>query len=643
MDVQHRFTFSRRALTVSALAGLAAGVVPSAPAHAGGWTRAAQAAQEPVAMNGHLVREVRINFVREHPQHPSAEQILATTIELVETPDGLSPPTGNTKGRLFKLSELGAWPNPKFSDQGLAAIAPAVFRQLGLVGVYVVPDPGEFGVVDGKVVDKRPSGADYLTLQITTGVAAEVRSVANGDRLDPEKDTLVNHPIHAWIRTHSPVQPEQEGQERRDLLQKGAIEDYAFRLSRRQGRRVDTALSASGTGPGAATLDYMVTENKPWTIFAQLSNTGTRSTSRLREHFGFFHNDLTNHDDLLTVGYQTANFSDAHTLYASYEIPVDSDRRVKLRGYGQWYTYQASQFGFLANEFEGDGWNLGGEVIWNFYQDRDLFLDAVAGATYKNVNADNNIALISGSDNFFVPHARVRLERHRDTGNLDAELGIEFNLGDLAGTDENLDALGRTSADSDWVVLKGSVMRSAYLEPLFQGRKPEPGSLAHEIAVGLSGQYAFGNRLIPNETQVAGGLYTVRGYPESVVSGDTAIIATAEYRYHVNRGLSPTANPGEFLGQPFRYQPQYKYGPTDWELVLKGFVDVGRVINSDKLSFEKDQTLVGAGIGAEAQILRNFTIRADWGFALRDLTDSSGAEIENSGHNELSFVLTVLY
>ena len=43
-----------------------------------------------------------------------------------------------------------------------------------------------------------------------------------------------------------------------------------------------------------------------------------------------------------------------------------------------------------------------------------------------------------------------------------------------------------------------------------------------EVALSVRGQYSFDDRLIPQNEDVAGGLYSVRGYEESETAGDTA-------------------------------------------------------------------------------------------------------------------------
>jgi hemolysin activation/secretion protein len=73
-------------------------------------------------------------------------------------------------------------------------------------------------------------------------------------------------------------------------------------------------------------------------------------------------------------------------------------------------------------------------------------------------------------------------------------------------------------------------------------------------------------------------------------------------------------------------------------LIFKGFLDVGKTIQKDRLSFEQNDTLVGIGVGAELQFKQNATLRVDWGFALSDVQN----EVD-SGDNRVHVVFTVLY
>ena len=127
------------------------------------------------------------------------------------------------------------------------------------------------------------------------------------------------------------------------------------------------------------------------------------------------------------------------------------------------------------------------------------------------------------------------------------------------------------------------------------------------------------------------------GYPESVAVGDTVFLGTVEYRFHLPRALG-YSEPTEFLGQPFRVRPEYPYGRADWDLVFRGFLDMGYTINSDPFSFENDRALIGAGVGVEFLFKRNFNVRVDWGFALKEIDG-----VVNSGSNRLHFAASILF
>lgn len=611
-----------------------------------GWVMPQAGAVQPAgpqeAYSGsHRVTEVRIVYVRDNPGHPDPGVLLDAAFEAAESPTGFVPGAG----RRVTLREIAQAGGARFTDAGLALLAPAVvqrLRDLGFVGVYVTPDPGEFSVRDGMVFDTRPDGQTHITLQVITGTVVDVRTVGVGERVDPE--AAINHPLHRRIRENSPVQPYAPGSERRnDLLRRDLLEDYTFHLNRHPGRRVDVTVAAPGDVPGAVSLDYTITENRPWLLFAQFSNTGSESTSAWRQHFGFIHNDLTNHDDILTFDYQTANFDDVHALYGSYERPFWFSDRVRWKVFGSWYQYVASELGVLDADFRGEGWYAGGQVAWNFLQQRDLFVDLVAGVKYQHVRVNNELAAIEGETDLFIPTIALRVERNRDQSSLGAQVGLDFNIPGIAGTEDDLDALGRLNADDAYAVLRAEGTYSVYLDPFFRTDPNAHAALVHELLFSAKAQHALGNRLIPNEQIVAGGLYTVRGYPHAVVAGDNGVIGTAEYRFHYPRALAPSVDPGSFFGKPFRWRPQYAFGPTDWDLIFKAFVDAGRITNNDRLSFESDHTLVGAGIGVELALTRRFNIRTDLGFALVELEDAANERIVDAGHAELHIVITLVY
>lgn len=605
---------------------------------------------EPQPADGqpHTISQVVIEYVRPIDGQPSADELLEAEIVVARTASGFVLPREGEPAERIHLADFSEQTSPVFYDSVLPLIAPAVvarLQTLGLIGVYVEPDPAQIRVEGGNIVDERAAGDTSLRLRITTGIVVDVRTNGLGERL-PEDQTL-NNPAHSHIRQNSPVQPAQtqeeatEGTRASSLLRRDLIDEYVYWLNRHAGRRVDVAVVPSGEDFGGVSVDYLVTENRPWMLFAQISNTGSDTTSELRERFGFIHNQLTNHDDTLSIDYLTGNFDEVNAVTGSYERPLFADDRVRGRVFSQWYSYTAGDVGLPNADFQGNGYTVGGELRWNFFQHRDLFLDLVGGLRFEHVEVDNDLVGTTGSEGFLIPSIAVRLERFRESERTSAGISLEGNV--LNADEGELTEIGRFNADAQWVVLKFDAQHSFYIEPLLNRDPNKPTPLAHEIALSTRGQWAFDYRLIPNYEEVAGGLYTVRGYPESEVAGDSVFIASFEYRYHVPQGLSPKAQAGNFLGSSFRYAPQYVSGPTDWDLILKAFVDIGRSLNNDRLFFEQNQTLVGVGFGVDLVMTRRLTGRVDFGWALNDIESATGSNRVDSGDFEVHFVVTLIY
>ncbi len=609
---------------------------------------------EAVAQDGprYLVTGIRIVYEREHPDNPAPGSVLDRVAMLGRVSDGFVTPREGAEPTRVNLQEIASRPPEHYYASGVGAIVRAVlagYNELGLYGVVVQPHPDDIDLA-GDLSDLRPPEDRSLRLLVKIGRVSEIRTLGVGPRLGGEAGTRwIGHAAHAGVAARSPVQaPDDELGTPGSLLWRSRVDDYVHRLNRHPGRRVDVAVTG-GSAPGEVAVDYLVSENKPWTLYAQVSNTGTEQTNEWRQRFGFAHNQLTNSDDTLAIDYITAGFEDAHAIVGSYERPLFID---KLRGriYGDWSEYTASDVGQSGENFNGQSYGFGGELNYNVWQHQESFIDLFAGARFEHVQTENEVIDLTGETDFFLPYFGARFQRENEQSRTYASLGLEFNVSDIGGTDaDELDALGRLNTEEDWTTFRWDVTHSMYLEPLLipnqwadTGPNGRP-TLAHELQLSFRGQTTFGNRLIPQEEQVVGGLYTVRGYDESAVAGDTALIASAEYRFHVARALG-RAEPGTLFGKPahlfgedFRWHPQNAYGQADWDLVMRGFLDVARVINQDRQSFERDETLIGTGIGAELVYRRNLSIRLDWGVALEDAGDN------DAGDNRVHIVATILF
>jgi hypothetical protein len=223
---------------------------------------------------------------------------------------------------------------------------------------------------------------------------------------------------------------------------------------------------------------------------------------------------------------------------------------------------------------------------------------------------------------------------------------------DNTNTHNGVYTLGRTGADEYFDVIRWDVYHSFYLEPLLNpeawadSSTPESSTLAHEIVLRARGQWSD-DRLIPQALTTVGGMFSVRGYPESLTSGDTVYIASAEYVYHVPRAFPIEPNPENtpMFGKPFRYAPQQVYGRPDWDLLLRAFVDYGKVMqNSSNGSTpnDDDNSLLGVGLGIELLYQQNLSLRCDWGVAMESTTRNRVDEV-TEGSQQIHLSATLLY
>jgi hemolysin activation/secretion protein len=609
-------------------------------------------AQTPRRQQSYPVSEFVIENPLPHPDHPSAADLLALQVEMRITKGGLMQPHPTTENVAFPLSAIP--PGARVWASGLRYVNAQIlaeFERRGIGGVIItLPD-----LEEGSGRDLRAAGDTRLRLRIWTGRIENIATIADGSRFSGPAAERTNRPEHRYVRDDSPVRAGGDD----SLIRIDEIEDYAKRLSRHPGRRVDAKLRPGGL-PGTSLLEYHVAEYKPWLVYAQIANNGTEATDELRERFGLSNTQLTGRDDILRLDYITGNFDDVHAGFGSYELPLATPLwqrdRVRLRLDGSWSDYDASEVGVARLEFGGEQWDAGGRVILNLLQAGGFFLDAFGGAHWRNVTVENELTLAGGEaeDDFFLPEAGAIATYDGLTAQLYFEAGVDWNVPSVAGTDsETLFELGRSQPSTSFERLRWNGTFSFFLEPIVLYRRgwgdpgaPQRSTLAHEVVLNTRGQWSFDDRLLPQFQQIAGGLYTVRGYEQSVVAGDGAVIGSIEYRLHLARLLDPGPEPIELpvLG-PFQVWPRTVFTRPDWDLVLKAFVDAARTYETrtDEASFvnvaEDRESLLAWGIGAEIQFMRYLRAGVDVAWPRSKLADES----TGSDDPQIHAVATIMF
>jgi len=587
---------------------------------------------------------------------PKIERLLDVPIELGVVGDIYGSKSAGKKVTV-RLKEIQS---PKvFTAAAIQTINVALAKAIGskgISGVFLVPDPKEIDQQQGGDIRAKQDGR--LTLLVYVGQVKKVRTIAKGPAYLPENP--IDTARYARIAKNSPTQYG-------DILNKPALQDYLSRINRFTGRRVDAAVSASEE-PGGVYLDYLVREDKKWFTYAQISNTGTPESGEWRSRLGGVVRQLARLDDVLSAEISTSDFSKSNAGSLSYELAPIFPDVLTARIYGTYAQFTADQVGFDLLKFTGSTWTTGGALKYTPYIYRGYFLDFLLGAEWRDVKIDNSTALTTGQENFFVPYIGVAVSKDTEWYNTSAMMRVEENVPSLAGTQESqLSNLGRFNTSANFVIGRWELSHSFYLEPLLNreawlaAKDWQKARLVHELAFSMRGQYAFDNkRLVPQYEEVVGGLYTVRGYPESLAAGDNIVIGTAEYRFHVPRILKPSSLP-ESTGQVasnsaasvpknsdtksgFATRPPSILVKPDWDLILRAFVDAGKVTNNQIIATsETDRTLLGAGVGVELQVSRYFNIRCDWGVALNAVDDPNVVRPVQAGSSRVNVQATVIW
>ncbi|KPJ74885.1 MAG: hypothetical protein AMS19_14695 [Gemmatimonas sp. SG8_23] len=590
------------------------------------------------------VSEFVIEYALDHPRHIPPQELLDLEVGLSSL--GLSytaprPVDRTVRMRLSSLPEGASF--SATAIQHITQFVVSTFNRRGFNGIIVtVPD-----IDEESGTDLRPRAQTALRLRIWTGRITRLTTVADGERFEElDEAQRTNLTAHEWIRERAPVQP--GGM--RGLLDVETLEDYAAEISRHPGRRVDVELEP-GPHTGTTDVNLRIAENKPWVVYAQYSNTGTPSTTKNRERFGFVHNQTTGRDDILRLDYTTGDFGDVHAVVGSYSAPFSlrlPDLRFSVTGL--YSEFDSSEVGFVDSDFHGDQALGEVELTYNVLQRHELFVDVYAGARLHAMSVENDQFGTSGGlddeedATFLVPKVGVAGERRTRTSRLLFDANVAMGL--TREDEKELEILGTPDPDERFTLLRWNGSYAFYLEPLIDRQAwedpstPESSTLAHEIALSFRGQWAFGNRLVPQYQEIAGGLYTVRGYKQAQVARDNVLLGSAEYRLHLPRLFLPDPEPARLpLIGDFRVHPEGVFGRPDWDLVFRLFSDGARAMASDRSSLddEEHETLISVGGGIEVQILRNLNLRADAG---RVMTSAGSAD---SGDVRGHLMATLLY
>jgi hemolysin activation/secretion protein len=562
-------------------------------------------------------------YLHEHPQHLPLSQLDQMEIALVATSEGFLAPgeVPSVPPTLISLAELNRG-TFRLSKQALSAVLETAHQFFELHGVH-----WSYLNLKNEPKDELVAEVSIPTVGAISIRASEHSYLQNPAYVDKQKSRIeANFPL---------ALPDPSTGYPGALVDPDALNNYLYSLNRHPGKRVDLEVGPTKT-PGGVTLDFVITEEQPYHFYLTATNNIPKVIDRWQESIGFLHTQLTGRDDILKFNYSTDSFDSFYTANASYEAPWGLSHGKRWSLAGTYNRFLSAEFGLGSHLFRGTQAVADFEFNGVLYQKKKFFLEGFGTLEYRHIHNRAHFIHPSVMKNFIFPAVGVKCLQLKAESKIIASLQVETTISDwFWDVKERLDALGRRDLSPSWAFVEGSLYWSFYLEPLMKNNVER---MASELVILGQLQNAFNFRLIPQLEGILGGVSTVRGYPQSTVSGDNLYLGSAEFRLHIPQLLKPSPeSKGKFLGKEFRWAPPEPKGRADWDLVLRAFYDIGKTTNNHPVKGERNYLVEGIGWGADFVLWSNLVLKFDWGIALKS------AQGTHRGHQQSYFSAVMMY
>ncbi len=382
-----------------------------------------------------------------------------------------------------------------------------------------------------------------------------------------------------------------------------------------------------------------VIDEKPWKAFLTLDNTGSRETGHSRIGFGYQNYNLFNRDHRITLQYVTNlhfpnnYFNSDHRVNivgGAYTIPFYEwgDSLDLLAGYSDINAAAPQQLSSVGLSIIGKGLVWGVHYNHNFDKIDDYDHKLTAGLDYRAYRSDFII-----SNNNLTPHVTALPWSltysglwQQETQQLAFNFGGSWNLTPEWASHGGADDFGSPSAGSQCGANNNSYCAENYFSKYnfgFDYTHPFAKTWFYHVAV--SGQLA-GDHLIPGEQFRIGGMDSVRGWHESVISGDKG------YRFSI-----------EAISPDFGGKISSKVGLHGLVFFDKGHVNNNHGIDGTPAAIGSDKTIASVGAGLRYNYGKDIVARFDYAYVVDgDITkDNPGGSRKHGdtfGHVSLGWI-----
>lgn len=373
--------------------------------------------------------------------------------------------------------------------------------------------------------------------------------------------------------------------------------DAELRIANENPARNVQVLLKPGQKLGETEAHVAVQEQPPQRWSAGLDNTGNDRTGGYRASLGWQHANLSGHDDVAGVQFQTSPSDPAkvRVLSGAYRWPLYRQHLV-VEGFAAWSDISGARSTTQVGElnFAGSGRIAGLRASWYLPRlgeyDQRLSVGWDRRAYVNDCRIEGLPAGACGPAGASVTLTPLSLEMlWQSGGTAPRSLGLSLH--------RNLPLGGRNGEAASFEASRAGARR-AYTALRLNASASQPVLDDWQLTLRLAGQYSP-DALVSGEQFGAGGSVSVRGYEERELTGDRGAVAIVE--------LTTPPLLGDML-------------PRESTLRLVSFVDAGLVANVGDAPCADLRTrcsVVALGIGARYAVGR-LQARLDIAYPLKD-------------------------
>ena len=395
-------------------------------------------------------------------------------------------------------------------------------------------------------------------------------------------------------------------------------------VSIRQERGVDGSVART------ADLTLEVKEARPIHGSIEIGNDGSAQSGNWWMGATLRHQNLTKHDDVLSIEAQTAlEDSELYAISGSYTLPYYWLHGGAFSIYGGYSELDINNL-VPGIGVSGMGKYAGIRLSHRLLDTRDHQIELAVGQTFRYIEEELDFdGYVADSRDVTVApyYAQLSWQQKRlDSlgGRSFAMVEVSRNISDWMGTSNDAEMQRmRVWADADYMVERFQFARLQALSglgDLSSGLESRWTLFARGV-----GQIADGP-LVSMEQLGLGGAATVRGYEEREKLGDDGAYASFELRTPVFSGVLPS-------------MVRWFDSDSDWKLLdrlqLIAFLDMGWTKTRRALPGEDSHSyLLSIGPGLRYALSQHALLRLDWGFPIEETFES-----DHAGRGHLNFQL----